>query len=388
MKMSRSIFIPRDSVNDESVVIVGRPFADGDFVAKGQSIIEYETSKAVISVEAEADVFIAYTCEVGQNVRVGAEVAATFEKWDVEAVAVWRAAARPDLTLSIPSTPGDPDVSPVTQYSDRAEALIAEHKLDKKHFAGMDLVSARDVEQALFKSASRTLAAPKANKSIGKELARGGDRRDRERIVVVCANQIASEVVKDVLAGQDDKIIVGYVVDKVYRDQADLDYLDVDVFEFPEKFDRSLYDGVILAMGGSLRSMRFRKKVFEHYKAYGVPFTNIISNSAVIASHVALGTGNIIEGGTYIGTHASLGDNNFVSYATVIGHHNVIGSHNLFAPGVTMAGLVEVGDDCILPTGVNFMDKVRIGNRVILPLGYNVISDLKDDTIIKMKNPG
>ena len=385
MKPAQPIFIPQDSVNDEEVLIVARPFNDGDLVRKGQTVLEYETSKTLNSIELDEDGYIAYRCEEGENVRIGAEVATVFKEWDAEAVSVWRAAKEakaPRFAQRLLETTGD---ELVTQYSARAEVLIAEHGVDKKPFAARDFVSAQDVEQVLNKRTSRPRPVAGASLPVRKRSVVSDKMTDRERIVVVCANQIAAEVIQDVIAGQDDQVIVGYVVDKQYRAQADLDYLDANVFDFPEKVDRTRYDSVILAMGGSLRSMRFRKKVFDHYQSRGVPFTNIISSTANIAGNVSLGTGNIIEAAVYIGTGSSVGDNNFISYSTIIGHHNVVGSHNLFAPGVTMAGLVEIGDDCILPTGVNFIDRVKIGHRIILPVGYDVISDLKDDTIVKMK---
>ncbi len=383
MKPAKIILIPHDSVNDEEVLIISLTFAEGDFARKGETILEYETSKAVMSVELEVEGFIAYRCAEGESVRVGAAVAAVFAAWDTESVADWRAAHEEQALPT--ATPQAESAAPAaTLYSARAEAMMAKQGVDKKLFAGRDFVSIQDVEQVLGKVAPPP-SSP-AGTPIRKRPQVAGITNDQERIVVICANQIAAEVIQDIVDCHDQQVVVGYVVDAQYRAQADLPYLDANVFDFPERIDRHLYDSVILAMGGSLRSMRFRKKVFEHYRSHDISFTNVISSTANIAGHVTFGSGNIIEGSVYIGTHTVVGDNNFISYATIIGHHNVVGSHNLFAPGVTMAGLVTIGDDCILPTGVNFIDRVQIGHRIILPVGYNVISDLKDDTVVKIKS--
>lgn len=383
MKPIKTICISRDTVNDEEVLIVSIPFSEGDFVHKGETILEYETSKALTSIEVEEEGHIAYRCKEMENVRVGSVVAALFDIWDVKAVSEWRASVDEAPPADNQNQPDLTRVA-VTQYSTRAQALIDAHGLSKDLFVGRDYVSVKDVEPFIGKRLAQE--PPLACANVVRDAVGVGARGGAERIVVVGANQISAEVIQDIVSSHGNQTIVGYVVDEQYRAQADLPYLAANIFDFPELFDRARYDGVVLAMGGSAHSMRFRKKIFEHYRSHGVPFTNVISGTAHISSHVAMGCGNVIGGHVYIGTRSVIGDNNFISYGAVIGHHNVVGSHNLFAPGVTMAGLVEIGDDCILPTGVNFIDRVKIGNRVVLPLGYNVVSELRDDAIIKFKS--
>jgi len=373
MKPIVTLAIPHDSVSDEVVTIISISNCDGEYVASGDVILEYETSKSVVSLEAPIDGYVAYGCVENETIPIGKVVAGIFSHWDDRAVREWKTLLLNLIEVTMNSwikTEGTAE----TQYSVRAESLIAEHDLDKKLFIGRDFVSVQDVEKFLPpKSLAPTSSSRKS--ALG----------DRERVVVVCANKISAEMIEDIFHEDDSKVLVGYVVDSAFRQHAELYYLDTEVFEFPKKISRTEFDTVVIAMGGSLKSMRFRKKVFDHYRALDVPFTNLISKSANISSGVELGVGNIIEGNVYVAPYARIMDNNFISYATVIGHHSVIGSHNLFAPGVTMAGLVRIGDECIFPTGVNFIDQIKVGNRVILPVGYNVCSNLEDDAVIKMR---
>ena len=91
MKSLIDICIPRDTVNDEEVLIVSVPCDDGDYVRKGETVLEYETSKAVKSIEIQEEGYIAYRCKVMENVKVGSAVAAIFSSRDDHAVAEWRA---------------------------------------------------------------------------------------------------------------------------------------------------------------------------------------------------------------------------------------------------------------------------------------------------------
>jgi acetyltransferase-like isoleucine patch superfamily enzyme len=365
--------IPHDVVSDETVSIVSLSSQDSKYIEVGDEVLEYETSKAVSVILAPVSGFIAYATSENSTAEVGGTVAAIFSEWNKDEIENWKSSI--STLLKVPNEPTPlGDSGSGVQYSDRAEKLITDNGIDKKVFLGMDFVSVGDVERLLGaknSSSAEVISKPKLD--------------GVERIVIIGANKIAAEMLADIIGLDETKTVVGYVVDKQFRVDPGLDYLESDIFDFPSKVSPSLYDTVVLAMGGSLKSMRFRKKVFEAYLAKGVKFTNLISKSANIASGVEIGFGNIIEGNVYIGPHTVIGDNNFISYSTVIGHHSKVGSHNLFAPGVSMAGLVTIGDDCIFPTGVNFIDKIDVGSGVIVPVGYNIMSNLADGTIIKMR---
>lgn len=367
------IIIPHEVVSDETVIVLMCAKSEGDYVHPGEVVLEYETSKAVTSLTAPNAGYIAFACTEGESVDVGSPVAVLYEEWDENRALEWKSNARSGFGIT--------ETAPVimqgggeVQFSARAEALIDLHGIDRSVFQEMGMVSVQDVERILagMRGPLKTAAKPSTF-------------RDVERIVVVGANNVSAQMIEDMLTGEPTKRVVGYVSDAAYRKNSDLEYFNTELFDFPYKVPRSEYDGVILAMGGSLKSMKLRKQIFELYCDAGVPFTNVVSPSSNIGSGVEIGVGNVVESNVYIAPHTRIGDNNFISYATVIGHHSTIGSHNLFAPGVTMAGLVTLGDECILPTGVNFIDRVSVGNRVIVPVGFNIVTSLEDDTVVKMK---
>lgn len=375
----QNLIISQDSVNDDKVLIVNTFFKEGDEVKKGDLIIEYETSKAIMSIEAEQNGFVFYNCMAGDYVFIGTSVGEINNK-KIKSKKV------PNIVVGAPlnSLKTKDDVIQ-TLFSNKARKLLMQNEISEEVFYGVDLVNEEDVLLYISKHNNKkpkrtdiNLDKPKCDISQANDI--------RKRIIIVCPSLIGMEVISDILEGQNNIDIIGYVANDSHKENINLPFLDCNLDDFHEKINHSDYDGVVIAMAGSLKSMQFRKKIFDEYIEKGIKFTNIISNKANISQNVTIGIGNIIGSGVFIGAGSQIGDNNFISYMTTIGHHNKIGTNNLFAPGVMMSGLVEVGDDCILTTGVNFIDKVKIGNRVILPLGFNVIKNLSDDTIIKIKD--
>lgn len=379
MIVLQNLIISQDSVNDEKVLITSTFFNDGEEVKKGDLIIEYETSKAIMTIEAEQNGYVFYNCKEGDNVLIGSSVAEINSK----------KSKSKSVPINVFSESANyVEVSEIRPlFSKKAMSCMLQNKIDEVVFYGKDFVCLGDIniylsklENKVFKSNDNYVNIDKTNNDIFI------NNDSRQKIIIVCPSIIGMEVIFDILDGQNNIEIIGYVADDIHKEKMDLPFLDCNIDNFFEKINSNDYDGVVIAMAGSLKSMQFRKKVFDKYLNKGVKFTNIVSKKANICQNVNLGTGNIIGSGVFIGAGSQIGNNNFISYMTTIGHHNKIGNNNLFAPGVMMSGLVEVGDDCILTTGVNFIDKVRIGNRVILPLGFNVVKNLSDDTIVKIKD--
>lgn len=65
------VFVPRENVNDESVVILAVHFASGAEVKKGDVIVSIETSKTNIDIESEHNGVINHELQVGVEVDVG-----------------------------------------------------------------------------------------------------------------------------------------------------------------------------------------------------------------------------------------------------------------------------------------------------------------------------
>jgi pyruvate/2-oxoglutarate dehydrogenase complex dihydrolipoamide acyltransferase (E2) component len=180
------IFIPRENVNDESATVVSWLVGDGTQVERGQRVVQIETSKAVMELEAPAAGILRQTAAAGQDVPIGAPIGRVEGGgWRVEGKdpppstlhpppelppSVRGLVAEQSLDLSgvrgtgrggritkadvlghmdnhtgaVP--PGaNPPGSP-TRLSARAKELARQLGLDEESFAGRGLVRCRDIQ--------------------------------------------------------------------------------------------------------------------------------------------------------------------------------------------------------------------------------------------------
>jgi pyruvate dehydrogenase E2 component (dihydrolipoamide acetyltransferase) len=134
--MAISVVMPALEMGQETGRLVAWLKKEGDTVRKGELLLEVETDKAVLEVEASADgVLAAVTGEVGSEIAVGHVIAWIVNPGEsvpgvADAVSVASAAApvlqdtRP--VVRIPELPA----APAAQVSPRARRLAKEHGVD------------------------------------------------------------------------------------------------------------------------------------------------------------------------------------------------------------------------------------------------------------------
>jgi len=143
MKILREIHVPQESVNDDSASVIRVAFTQGSKVRADDVVIELETSKVNISLEAGFDGYVHYTCQEGDEVNVNAVIAFIS---DAVSQAVPIAAAPPrEQLLDSPSTPQLPPYTGVTSFSAKASQLLDKYGISRGVFEGRDLISAADV---------------------------------------------------------------------------------------------------------------------------------------------------------------------------------------------------------------------------------------------------
>lgn len=72
MAVLQEVNLSKESVSDDSALVVELYVANGDEIKKGDMLLDIETSKAIVSIEAEIDGYAQLCCEKGQEVPVGA----------------------------------------------------------------------------------------------------------------------------------------------------------------------------------------------------------------------------------------------------------------------------------------------------------------------------
>ncbi|MCH2153642.1 MAG: hypothetical protein MK089_09915 [Phycisphaerales bacterium] len=131
----REIRIPRETVNDDVVTVQSWAVAHGEQVTAGQHVVDIETSKSVLELEAETDGYLHHLHPAGAEVPVGELVGR------VEAEAPAADAASASSPAPVASAPSSGDVA----ISRKAQVLIDKHGIDPSVFAGKGLIRERDV---------------------------------------------------------------------------------------------------------------------------------------------------------------------------------------------------------------------------------------------------
>lgn len=360
----RIIELPSFDVNDSEATITEICVKNKEKINCGQKLFAVENTKAVNIIEAKESGYIHIICKKFDIKKTGDKLAYLFD--NLEELARFEAEevreAKEESDESINAT------KKALELANELGINIRDVAAEKEG----EVIKVKDVQSFFDKQGENRQSS---HHHIFKY--------DRERVVIAGAGN-GAEVVIDILRDDHEKDIVGLIDDKVKK-LVNYDYkiFACGMLEFPNMSDRHAYDTVILSIGATLNSMRFRKMIFDNYKEAGIKFTNAIAKSADIRRGVKIGVGNIIGAQSYIGTLTEIGDNNSISYGTFIGHHNFIGSNNLIAPGFVSSGSVEIGDGCIIPAGVVTRNCVKIGDHVVLPVGYAVVNSIEKDTVVQ-----
>jgi pyruvate/2-oxoglutarate dehydrogenase complex dihydrolipoamide acyltransferase (E2) component len=205
----QEILVPLLAVNDTTLTVVEIPLAAGSPVRKGDLVMVFETSKTTYDVEAPADGYIQYLCEVDRDYSVNEVVARIFSEAaeaavvpavpvaPVAPVALARAAAKPprnghavEMTVSAEAVgywEGE------TVFSYEADALIASSGIDRTAFKGKDFVSAADVNNFLKPPAVQKAQPVDTTKVIVERLS-SGKKREIEYLSDVQVTGLTSTV--------------------------------------------------------------------------------------------------------------------------------------------------------------------------------------------------
>jgi len=365
------VILPNFDVNEQEATITDVLVEEGAFVARGDILFKAENTKAIKDITADEEGFIKIQCKRFDVIKMGS-VLATIYATKQEYEDNQNENIQSENTLN-----ADTENLNATQKAIKLAEELNISIIDVCKSKPNGIVKVGDVQEFADKQNEKksiTSNVPGLRMRINKY--------DRERVVIIGAGK-GAEVAIDILLDDKDKYVVG-LVDSYEKEFESYNYplLSCNVYDFPEKIDRHLYDTAIIMLGSTLKTMPLKKELFQLYKEKGIKFTNVIADDVNIRRAVRIGEGNIIMHNCYIGTGTVIGDNNMISYGMNLGHHSIMGSHNLIAPGFTAAGCVEIGSDCIIMTGVKTRNFLKIGNNVVLPVGYSVDSDIKDGTII------
>jgi sugar O-acyltransferase (sialic acid O-acetyltransferase NeuD family) len=359
--------VPTTDVNSETAVIVEWRVADGEPVHHGEVIVEIETSKSVIEVEAPADGFVVHSAPEGAEVSLSEPIAHLAANEDE--LREKRASPVSGTDPAVPTSP------PSYRATRSAEELATERGIDLATLGKDGLITTRDVEALIEPAAGVDPATLPPPLTIDD---------GRRRLLLIGAGLGATQVL-DIVEHDRDQAAVGIVDDEPERWGEAVAGVPVvgGTERVDELFASGAFDAAVITISTSIAARtRFRELCEKH----DVPLANVIDPTARLASEVELGAGNVVCAFCHLGVGTVVGDNNFLSAYNSFDHHSRIGDDISTGPGCMTSGLVEVGSRVRMGTGIYVEPKLSIGDDVVVASGTVLVTSVPDGHVVKAKS--
>ena len=360
-----ALTIPTTDVNSESAIVVRWYVEDRAAVRAGEALVEVETSKAIIDIEAPEDGFLRHAFAAGDQVRIDQALGHVFETVEeLERFELEQAQAQ-DLPDS-----GDGRIT--TPARRRAQELGIDVEAVSRGVEG--LVTTKHVE------------AYHGEQGGGEELRLPdplGAPEGMRRLLVIGAGLGATQVI-EILEHDAAQTPVAVVDDS--RDRFGASVMGVPVVGDMDRavalFADGAFDAAVISISTSVPA---RTRLRQRCQEAGIPLANVIDPTVRIASGVIIGEGNVICALCHFGVETRIGDNNFLSAYNSFDHHSVLGSDISTGPGVMGSGLVEIGDRCRLGTGIFIEPHVALGAGVQVASGAVIVASVPADHAVKTR---
>jgi len=157
MKVISEIYVPKETIGDESALVLTLYVKSGDFVEKDDFLVDLESSKAVTTIEAEYDGYVDVYCKEGEEVKINSLLMNIVDKYEKSYIET------NILEENIYKYANN------TLFSNKALELVKEHNIHKSKFKDHDFVNESDVLSLLTMKkimTKHTEEIPKVNKSL------------------------------------------------------------------------------------------------------------------------------------------------------------------------------------------------------------------------------
>jgi acetyltransferase-like isoleucine patch superfamily enzyme len=356
-----SVTIPTTDVNSESAAVVQWYVADRAEVAAGEPLVEVETSKSILDIDAPGGGVVLRMCAEGDQVKIDQPLGYLFESPEaLERFQRERAEA------------------PAAR--ERHEGRITEPARRRAAELGLDI---DDIARTTTELVTTKLVERFGERSGGG----AGELPDPlsapagvRRLVVIGAGLGALQIL-DILVHDADQQAVAIVDDDRARFGEELEGVPVvgSVDRGLALFAEGLADAAVIAVGTSVSA---RTRLRELCDEAGIPLANVIDPSVRICSDVQMGDGNVICAHCHFGVGTIIGDNNLISAHNSFDHHSELGSDITTGPGCTSSGLV---DRCRFGMGISIEPRVTIGAGAQISSGAVIVSSVPPEHAVKTR---
>lgn len=382
MSILHEISVPKESINDDSVVVTDILCAQGARVAEGDALLAYEFSKAAVEVAAPCAGHVEFLCAPNQEVPTGGVLLRIHDVPLADTLAKTPGAPRVEASAAAEPTnqagpanqsgqTGGAGQEPV--FSRAARELLAAHGLAAQDFAGAAFVSEGDVRARL---------QARQGQAQGKTERHDAPAQGRLPIVLYGAGGHA-RVLLDLIALSPSFYVRGFLVDDMARGAL---VCGLPVLGCRQDAPALGAQGGLfgaLACGLLEPDAEKRAQLFRVLSENGFRMPPLVHPTATIESGVHLSPGVQVLAGAYVGCGCVLGEGVVVNTKAVISHDCSIGAFSHIAPGGILAGTVRVGRGCVIGCGASVYYKTTIGDNVMVHNGVAVMRYVPDGSVVK-----
>jgi sugar O-acyltransferase (sialic acid O-acetyltransferase NeuD family) len=350
------VFVPKENVNDEEVIIVKLFFKPGSKVTEGDIIFEIETTKVNVDIEAPVSGIIHHSVSVGDTIGVGSVLCTINDEND--------------------SQFKEKKVIELVDERKNNRLKISKAAIKKANELNVDLsnitegmISVSDVER-MSKDKDTNIF----------DCYEGGPQ-PKNAIVIIGAGGHAKTCI-EIIQQNNEYEIIGIVDNKL---SPGTEIHNIKVIGDNSVLKKLRNDGVFYAVNGvgSVNNPSVRKKIFHMLKDLGFKIPNLVHSSCVIEPSVKIGEGNQFFMGSTVGTDTVIGDNCIVNSGSIVSHDCILKNHCHISPGAILAGSVEIGDNSLIGMGATIYIGKIIGKDVVIYNGVNVLTNVEDGRILE-----
>ena len=370
----QEIRIPKESIADDSVLLLKWYKENGAKVKKGDNIANCETSKAIFDIEAPIEGYLFYQYKVGDEIPVGNLLAIisqqstfSFDLCYINRKLVTQIQKKETLHKK------QQDEFKKIRFSKKALDLIEENNLNKNLFLDLNMVTKEEVLNYLNQSEEHR------NIISGDNIIKSSIQR-----VVMLGGGGHAKMCIDIMRQMKTYEIIG-IVDRNIKIGAKVMGIPVIAKDGDIDFKRLYNEGIrLIVIGiGAVKDHSMRDKVYKKLKKFGFCLPNIIHPKASIEASVIMGEGNQIMANAILGSEVKIQNNCIINSGAIVSHDSVLENNVHIAPGAILAGGVFVGENSLIGMGSTIYLYVKIGKHVTIYNNCSITKNVPDNSIIK-----
>lgn len=357
-----TIKIEKETVSDDEYLITEVYMESGKEVEKGELLFSFETSKADVDVESQADGYLYHNLKAEQTVKVGDTVAYISEK---EIKKPHELFEKKRLKTS-DST--DTEWEGV-RVSESAMELIKKHDLTSEDFPNSRFIREKDILRVVENNERPAKMYDKSTPANYND-------------ILIIGGKGGAKMVIEAIKSTNYLGIKGIIDDKLEKGQEVMGVPVLGREKELEELKNEGYINIVLSFS-SLQNLPSREKKYQELKKKNFQFPNIIHARATVEPSVITGEGNIVLANAMVGSDVELGNINYVNTGAIICHESITGANNHFAPNSVIAGRVHIGNNNLIGMCVTTYFEIEIGDNNIINNGFNVVKNIKNNQILK-----